>query len=257
MSLSRVIVGVKRVIDYSVKVRVRPDKAGVVTEGVKHSLNPFDEIAIEEALKMKEAGKVKEVVAVSCGPKQNSETIRTALAMGADRGIHILIEGDAYEKLQPLAVAKLLAKVCDLEKPELVILGKQAIDDDTNATGQMLAGLLNCSQATFASKATLSDAGDKMTVVREVDGGLETITVKLPAVVTADLRLNVPRYASLPGIMKAKKKPIDTKTAADLGVDISPRFDTLSVSEPPTRKAGVMVADVDELIAKLKDAKMI
>ncbi|HEX6958395.1 MAG TPA: electron transfer flavoprotein subunit beta/FixA family protein [Ferrovibrio sp.] len=242
----KVLVAVKRVVDYNVKIRVKPDKTGVDLANVKMSMNPFDEIAVEEAVRLKEAGTATEVVAVSIGPAQAQETIRTALAMGADRGI--LVKTDA--EVQPLAVAKLLAKVAEAEQPQLIIVGKQAIDDDSNQTGQMLAALLNWAQGTFANKVALADG--KAKVVREVDGGLETVELKLPAVVTTDLRLNEPRYASLPNIMKAKKKPIDEKTPEDLGVDIAPRLKTLSVEEPPKRSAGIKVPDVATLVQKLK-----
>ncbi len=248
----KILVPVKRVVDYNVKVRVKADGTGVDLANVKMSMNPFDEIAVEEALKLKEAGKATEVVAVSAGTAACQETLRTALAMGADRAI--LVETDA--ELQPLAVAKLLKAVVDKESAELVIAGKQAIDDDANQVGQMLAALLDWGQATFASKVSV-DAG-KATVVREIDGGLETVEVALPAVLTADLRLNTPRYATLPNIMKAKKKPLDTLKPADLGVDVAPRLKTLKVAEPPKRKGGVMVKDVAELVAKLKsEAKVI
>jgi electron transfer flavoprotein beta subunit len=240
------------VVDYNVKVRVKADGTGVDLANVKMSMNPFDEIAVEEALKLKEAGKATEVVAVSCGPAACQETLRTALAMGADRAI--LVEADG--ELQPLAVAKLLKAVVAKESPQLVIAGKQAIDDDANQVGQMLAALLDWGQATFASKVALD--GGKATVTREIDGGLETVEVALPAVLTADLRLNTPRYATLPNIMKAKKKPLDTLKPADLGVDVTPRLKTLKVAEPPRRKGGVMVKDVAELVAKLKsEAKVI
>jgi electron transfer flavoprotein beta subunit len=242
----KVLVAVKRVVDYNVKIRVKADKTGVDLANVKMSMNPFDEIAVEEAVRLKEAGTATEVIAVSIGPAQAQETLRTALAMGADRGI--LIKTDA--EVQPLAVAKLLAKVAEAEAPQLVIVGKQAIDDDSNQTGQMLAALLNWAQGTFANKVALAEG--KATVVREVDGGLETVELKLPAVVTTDLRLNEPRYASLPNIMKAKKKPIDEKTPEDLGVDIAPRLKTLSVEEPPKRSAGIKVPDVATLVQKLK-----
>lgn len=248
----RVLVGVKRVIDYAVKVRVKPDKSGVVTEGVKHSMNPFDEIAVEEAVRMKENKLAKEIVAVSCGPKQCQETIRTALAMGADRGIHIEVSGKDYETLQPFHVSKILAKVAAEEKADFVVLGKQAIDDDCNQTGQMTAALLDWPQATFASK--IEKSNDDLMVTREVDGGLETIQVKIPSIITADLRLNEPRYATLPNIMKAKKKPIAKKTPEDYGVDIAPRHEILSVEDPPVREAGQKVEDVDQLIGKLKDS---
>ncbi|MCW5751595.1 MAG: electron transfer flavoprotein subunit beta/FixA family protein [Alphaproteobacteria bacterium] len=243
----KVIVAVKRVVDYNVKIRVKADKTGVELSNVKMSMNPFDEIGVEEAVRLKEAGVASEVVAVSIGPAQAQETIRTALAMGADRGI--LIKTD--EEVQPLAVAKLLKAVVEAEAPQIVILGKQAIDDDSNQTGQMLAALLGWAQGTFASKVALGDG--KATVTREVDGGLQTVELKLPAVVTTDLRLNEPRYASLPNIMKAKKKPIDEKTPADLGVDIAPRLKTLKVEEPPKRQAGRKVASVEELVQALKN----
>ncbi|MGA9865466.1 MAG: electron transfer flavoprotein subunit beta/FixA family protein [Acetobacteraceae bacterium] len=248
----KILVPVKRVVDYNVKVRVKSDGSGVETAGVKMSMNPFDEIAIEEAVRLKEKGIATEIVAVSMGVAQCAETIRTALAMGADRGI--LVETDA--ELQPLAVAKLLKAIADTEQPRLIILGKQAIDDDMSATGQMLAALLGWAQGTFASKVSVE--GDKITVTREVDGGLETVALTLPAVVTTDLRLNEPRYASLPNIMKARKKPIATMTPADLGVDPSPRLVTLKVNEPAKRKAGVKVGSVAELVQKLRtEAKVI
>ncbi|WP_343711810.1 electron transfer flavoprotein subunit beta/FixA family protein [Inquilinus sp.] len=242
----KILVPVKRVIDFNVKVRVKADGSGVDMANVKMSMNPFDEISVEEAIRAKEAGKATEVVAVSVGPAQAQETIRTALAMGADRGI--LVQTDV--ELQPLAVAKILKALVDKEQPQLVILGKQAIDDDANQTGQALAALLGWGQATFASKLVLEDGAALVT--REVDGGLETIRVKLPAIITTDLRLNEPRYASLPNIMKAKKKPLDTVSPADLGVDPAPRLKTLKVAEPPKRKGGVKVASVQELVAKLK-----
>src|SRR3984893_15656861 len=229
----KVLVPVKRVVDYNVKVRVKSDGTGVELANVKMSMNPFDEIAVEEALRLKEAGKATEVVVISIGPAQASETIRTALAMGADRGILVKAEGD----VEPLAVAKILKGICEAEQPGLVILGKQAIDDDSNQTGQMLAALLGWPQGTFAHKLELGDGTAQ--VEREIDGGLQTVEVKLPAVMTTDLRLNEPRYASLPNIMKAKKKPIDEKSAADLGVDITPRFKVLKVSEPPKRGGGI------------------
>ncbi len=243
----KVLVAVKRVIDYNVKVRVKADNTGVETANVKMSMNPFDEIAVEEAIRLKEAGTVEEIVAVSMGPQQCQETIRTALAMGADRGI--LVKTD--DELQPLAVAKLLKAVVDEESPDLVILGKQAIDDDSNQTGQMLAALLGWPQGTFASNLELADG--KATVTREVDGGLETVSLNSPCVMTTDLRLNEPRYASLPNIMKAKKKPIDEKTPEDLGADIAPRLTTLKVEDPPSRAAGVVVEDVAQLIDKLRN----
>ena len=248
----KLLVPVKRVIDYNVKVRVKSDNTGVETSNVKMSMNPFDEIAIEEAVRMKEAGTASEIIAVSMGVQQCQETIRTALAMGADRGIHVKTD----DELQPLAVAKLLKALVDKESPDLVILGKQAIDDDSNQTGQMLAALLDWPQGTFASGVELSDG--KATVIREVDGGLETIKINTPAVITTDLRLNEPRYASLPNIMKAKKKPIDEMSPDELGVDITPRLTTLKVEEPPTRQAGVMVESVAALVDKLKnEAKVI
>ena len=248
----KLLVPVKRVIDYNVKVRVKSDNTGVETSNVKMSMNPFDEIAIEEAVRMKEAGNAEEIIAVSLGVQQCQETIRTALAMGADRGIHVKTD----DELQPLAVAKLLKALVDKESPDLVILGKQAIDDDSNQTGQMLAALLGWPQGTFASGIELADG--KATVIREVDGGLETIEISMPAVISTDLRLNEPRYASLPNIMKAKKKPIEEITPADLGVDITPRLTTLKVEEPPRREAGVMVESVAELVDKLKnEAKVI
>jgi electron transfer flavoprotein beta subunit len=248
----KLLVAVKRVVDFNVKVRVKADGTGVETANVKMSMNPFDEIAVEEAVRMKEKGAAKEIVAVSMGPAQCQETIRTALAMGADRGIHVLHDGE----LQPLAVAKLLKALVDKEKPELVILGKQAIDDDSNQTGQMLAALMGAPQATFASKIVPEDGGLKVT--REVDGGLETIRIKLPAVVTTDLRLNEPRYASLPNIMKAKKKPIEQLKPEQLGVDPAPRLVTLKVVEPAKRQGGVKVKTVQELVDKLKnEAKVI
>jgi electron transfer flavoprotein beta subunit len=248
----KILVPVKRVVDYNVKVRVKPDGTGVDTANVKMSMNPFDEIAVEEAVRLKERGVVTEIVAVSAGLASSQETLRTALALGADRAI--LVETDA--DLQPLAVAKLLKALVDKEKPQVVILGKQAIDDDSNQTGQMLAALLGWPQATFASKVDLT--ADKATVKREVDGGLETIETSVPLVITADLRLNEPRYATLPNIMKAKKKPLETIKPDALGVDVSPRITTLKVVEPPKRKGGGKVADVKELVAKLRnEAKVI
>ncbi len=243
----KLLVAVKRVIDYNVKVRVKADQTGVETANVKMSMNPFDEIAVEEAVRLVESGAATEVVAVSLGAQQCQETIRTALAMGADRGIHVKTDED----LQPLAVAKLLAKIVEEESPDMVILGKQAIDDDSNQTGQMLAGLLGWAQGTFASKIEIADG--TVTVTREIDGGLETISLSLPAIVTTDLRLNEPRYASLPNIMKAKKKPIDEKSPADLGVDVAPRLKTLKVAEPEKREAGVKVESIAELVDKLKN----
>lgn len=247
----KVLVPVKRVIDYNVKVRVKADGSGVDLANVKMSMNPFDEIAVEQAIRLKEAGTVEEVVVVSIGVKQAQETLRTALAMGADRAILIVATDDVHNDIEPLAVAKLLKAVVDAEAPGLVLCGKQAIDNDMNATGQMLAALLGWSQATFASELTIE--GDKAVVTREVDGGLQTIKVTMPTVVTVDLRLNEPRYASLPNIMKAKKKPLDEKTAADYGVDVTPRLTVVKTVEPAGRKAGIKVGSVDELIAKLKD----
>ena len=243
----KILVPVKRVVDYNVKIRVRPDGSGVELANVKMSMNPFDEIAVEEAIRQKEAGKATEIVAVSIGPQQASETIRTALAMGADRGI--LVKADGV--IEPLAVAKILKAIVDAEKPGLVILGKQAIDDDSNLTGQMLAALLGWSQGTFASKLVLD--GDSVSVTREVDGGLQTVKLKAPAIVTTDLRLNEPRYASLPNIMKAKKKPIEEKSPADYGVDVAPRLQVVTTTEPAGRKSGAKVGSVAELVAKLKD----
>ena len=243
----KLLVAVKRVIDYNVKVRVKADETGVETANVKMFMNPFDEIAVEEAVRLLEAGNATEVVAVSMGVQQCQETIRTALAMGCDRGIHVKTD----DELQPLAVAKLLAKIVEQESPDVVILGKQAIDDDSNQTGQMLAGLLGWSQGTFASKIELADGGANVT--REVDGGLETLAIKLPAIITTDLRLNEPRYASLPNIMKAKKKAIDEMSPEDLGVDVAPRLTTLKVTEPAKREGGVKVESVAELVDKLKN----
>jgi electron transfer flavoprotein beta subunit len=243
----KVLVPVKRVVDANVKVRVKGDGSGVELANVKMAMNPFDEIAVEEAIRLKEAGKVEEIIAVSIGPAQAAETIRTALAMGADRGILVKVD----ETVEPLSVAKILKGVVETEKPELVILGKQAIDDDANQTGQMLAALLGWGQGTFASKVELD--GGKAKVTREVDGGLQTVELKLPAIVTTDLRLNQPRYASLPNIMKAKKKPLDEKSAADYGVDTKARLKVLKTEEPGGRKAGVKVKDVAELVEKLKN----
>ena len=242
----KILVPVKRVVDYNVKIRVKPDGTGVELSNVKMSMNPFDEISVEEALRLKEAGKAEEVIVVSIGPAKAEETLRTALAMGADRAI--LVETD--DQVEPLAVAKILKGVVDAEQPGLIITGKQAIDDDSNQTGQMLAALLGTAQATFASKIEIGDS--KAQVTREVDGGLQTIEVKLPAVVTSDLRLNEPRYASLPNIMKAKKKPLDKKTPADFGVSTAPRLKVLKTEEPSGRKAGVKVKSVAELVEKLK-----
>ena len=252
----KILVPVKRVVDYNVKVRVKADGSGVDLANVKMSMNPFDEIAVEEAVRLKEAGVATEVVAVSCGVTACQETLRAALAIGADRAI--LVESDV--ELQPLAVAKLLKAVCDKEQPNLVICGKQAIDDDANQTGQMLAALAGWPQATFASKITVADEGTqrRAVVMREIDGGLETLSITLPAVVTTDLRLNEPRYVTLPNIMKAKKKQLDTVSPADLGVDVTPRLKTLKVAEPPGRAAGIKVPDVATLVDKLKnEAKVI
>jgi electron transfer flavoprotein beta subunit len=243
----KILVPVKRVIDYNVKPRVKSDGSGVDLANVKMSMNPFDEIAVEEAIRLKEAGSAEEIIAVSIGPAKAQETLRTALAMGADRAI--LVETD--DEVEPLAVAKILKAVADEEGPGLIILGKQAIDDDSNQTGQMLAALLGRPQGTFASKLVIE--GDSVAVTREVDGGLETVKLAMPAVITTDLRLNEPRYASLPNIMKAKKKPLDAKSPADYGVDTAPRLKTLNVTEPPVRQAGIKVEDVDALVAKLKD----
>ena len=243
----KILVPVKRVVDFNVKIRVRPDGSGVELANIKMSMNPFDEIAVEEAIRQKEAGKATEIVAVSIGPAQASETIRTALAMGADRGILVKAEG----VIEPLAVAKILKGIVGEEQPGIVILGKQAIDDDSNQTGQMLAALLGWSQGTFASKLVIE--GESVTVTREVDGGLQTVKLKAPAIVSTDLRLNEPRYASLPNIMKAKKKPIDEKTPADYGVDVAPRLKVVTTVEPPGRKSGVKVGSVAELVSKLKN----
>jgi electron transfer flavoprotein beta subunit len=247
----KILVPVKRVVDFNVKIRVKADGSGVELANVKMSMNPFDEIAVEEAIRLKEAGTATEIIAVSIGPAQASETIRTALAMGADRGILVKAEG----AVEPLAVAKILKAIVDAEKPGLVILGKQAIDDDSNQTGQMLAALLGWAQGTFASKQTID--GDSLSVIREVDGGLQTVKLKMPAIITTDLRLNEPRYASLPNIMKAKKKPIEEKTPADYGVDIAPRLQVVKTSEPAGRKSGARVASVAELVGKLKEAGVI
>jgi electron transfer flavoprotein beta subunit len=244
----KILVPVKRVIDYNVKPRVKADGSGVDLANVKMSMNPFDEIAVEEAIRLKEAGKAEEIVAVSIGPAKAQETLRTALAMGADRAI--LVETD--DPVEPLAVAKILKSIADEEQPGLVILGKQAIDDDSNQTGQMLAALMDRPQGTFASKVELDS--DSVSVTREVDGGLETVKLALPAIITTDLRLNEPRYASLPNIMKAKSKPLTTKSPADFGIDTTPRLKTTKVAEPPVRQAGIKVGSVDELVAKLKEA---
>jgi electron transfer flavoprotein beta subunit len=248
----KILVAVKRVIDYNVQIRVKEDGTGVVTDNVKMSTNPPDDNAVEEAVKIKEAGKATEVVAVTIGEEKAQETVRKALAVGADRGIHVKADGT----LEPLAVSKLLQKVVEKEKPDLVFMGKQAIDDDCNQTGQMLSALLNWPQATFASKIDVKDG--KLEIIREIDEGLETIEVNIPAIITCDLRLNEPRYASLPNIMKAKKKPVDQLNASELGVDISPRVEQIKVEEPPKRKAGIKVANVAELVQKLKnEAKVI
>ncbi|RMD87600.1 MAG: electron transfer flavoprotein subunit beta/FixA family protein [Alphaproteobacteria bacterium] len=247
----KILVPVKRVVDFNVKIRVKPDGSGVDLANVKMSMNPFDEIAVEEAIRLKEQGKAEEIVVVSIGPAQAQETIRTALAMGADRGILVQHDGET----EPLAVAKCLQKIVEDEAPGLVIMGKQAIDDDANQTGQMLAALLGWAQGTFASKLELGEGSARVT--REIDGGLETLELRLPAVVTTDLRLNEPRYATLPNIMKAKRKPIDMKASADLGVDMTPRLKTLKVEEPPKRKAGIKVESVAELVAKLREEGVI
>ncbi len=244
----KILVPVKRVVDFNVKIRVKADGSGVELANIKMSMNPFDEIAVEEAIRLKEAGKATEIIAVSVGPAAASETIRTALAMGADRGILVKTDG----AVEPLAVAKILKGVVEAEQPGLVIMGKQAIDDDCNQTGQMLAALLGWSQGTFASKLVLD--GDSVNVTREVDGGLQTVKLKAPAIVTTDLRLNEPRYASLPNIMKAKKKPIDEKAPGDYGVDPKPRLEVIKTADPPGRKSGVKVASPAELVGKLKDA---
>ena len=248
----KILVAVKRVIDYNVQIRVKEDGTGVVTDNVKMSTNPPDDNAIEEAVKIKEAGKATEVVAITVGEEKAQETVRKALAVGADRGIHVKADGI----LEPLAVSKILQKVVEKEKPDLVFMGKQAIDDDCNQTGQMLSALLNWPQATFASKIEIKD--NKLEVTREIDEGLETIEINIPAIVTCDLRLNEPRYASLPNIMKAKKKPIEIKSTEELGIDTKPRIENLKISEPPSRQKGVMVSDVAELVQKLKyEAKVI
>lgn len=248
----KIIVAVKRVVDYNVKIRVKSDNTGIETANIKMSMNPFDEIAVEEGVRLRESGMAEELVVVSIGPKQSQETIRTALAMGADRGIHIQTD----EEIEPLSVAKLLKEIAEREKPDLFILGKQAIDDDSNQTGQMLAALLGWSQGTFASKLTLD--ANNANVIREIDGGLETVKLNLPAIITTDLRLNTPRYASLPNIMKAKKKIIEELVPSDLNVDISHRINTLKVVEPSSREAGVIVKDIVELVDKLKnEAKVI
>jgi electron transfer flavoprotein beta subunit len=247
----KVLVPVKRVIDYNVKVRVKADGSGVDLANVKMSMNPFDEIAVEEAIRLKEAGKAEEIIAVSIGVKQSQETLRTALAMGADRAILVVAADDVHTDIEPLAVAKILAAIVKEEEPGLVLCGKQAIDNDMNATGQMLSALLGWSQAMYANNVDID--GDSAVVTREVDGGLQTIKVKMPAIISTDLRLNEPRYASLPNIMKAKKKPLDEKTAADYGVDVKPRLEIVKTSEPEERAAGIKVGSVDELVAKLKE----
>ncbi len=247
----KVLVPVKRVIDYNVKVRVKADGSGVDLANVKMSMNPFDEIAVEEAIRLKEAGKADEIVAVSIGVKQSQETLRTALAMGADRAILVVAADDVHTDIEPLAVAKILAAIIKEEEPGLVLCGKQAIDNDMNATGQMLSALLGWSQAMYANDVDID--GDHAVVTREVDGGLQTIKVRMPTIISTDLRLNEPRYASLPNIMKAKKKPLDEKTAEDYGVDVSPRLEIVSTGEPAAREAGEIVGSVDELVAKLKE----
>ena len=248
----KILVPVKRVIDYNVKPRVKADGSGVDLANVKMSMNPFDEISVEQAIRLKEAGQADEIVVVSIGVKQAQETLRTALAMGADRAILVVASDDVHNDIEPLTVAKILKGIVDEEQPGLVMCGKQAIDNDMNATGQMLSALLGWSQATFASEVAID--GDHATVTREVDGGLQTIKVKMPAIVTVDLRLNEPRYASLPNIMKAKKKPMEEKTPADYGVDVAPRLEIVKTTEPEVRKAGEMVSSVDELVSKLKEA---
>jgi len=253
--MSRVLVGVKRVIDYAVKIRVKPDKSGVVTAGVKHSMNPFDEIAVEEAIRLREKKVAKEVIAFSCGDTKSQETIRTALAMGADRGIHVIVPADKVDKLTPLQVSKMIVKLVEKENIDLVILGKQAIDGDNNQTAQMTAALLDWPQGTFASEVKIE--GDTANVIREVDGGLETVELKMPAVISTDLRLNEPRYATLPNIMKAKKKKMEKLKAADLGVELKTQLQVVNVSDPPTREAGIKVETVEELVAKLKEGGVI
>ncbi|SHH92739.1 electron transfer flavoprotein subunit beta/FixA family protein [Marivita hallyeonensis] len=248
----KVLVPVKRVIDYNVKVRVKADGSGVDLANVKMSMNPFDEIAVEEAIRLKEAGKADEIIAVSIGVKQSQETLRTALAMGADRAILVVAADDVHTDIEPLAVAKILAAIIKEEEPGLVLCGKQAIDNDLGATGQMLSALLGWSQAMYANKVDID--GDHAVVTREVDGGLQTVKVKMPTIISTDLRLNEPRYASLPNIMKAKKKPLDEKTAADYGVDVTPRLEIVKTSEPEERAAGIKVGSVDELVEKLKEA---
>mmetsp|Transcript_76461 Transcript_76461/g.166999 ORF Transcript_76461/g.166999 Transcript_76461/m.166999 type:complete len:256 (+) Transcript_76461:123-890(+) len=249
----RAVVAVKRVVDYAVKVRVKADKSAVETDSVKMSMNPFCEIAVEEGIRMKEKGHIKELIAVSCGPDKASETLRTALAMGVDRAIHIKTDMRTDQELQPLAVAKLLQKVVEKESPELVLLGKQAIDDDSNQTGSMLAGLLNWPQAGSASNVTVDESKTSITVAREVDSGIQEVKCPLPAVVTADLRLNEPRYPTLPKLMKAKKKPLEVMDAASMGVDLTPRMEVIMMEEPPVRAGGIKVDSVDQLVDKLKN----
>lgn len=253
--MAKLLVGVKKCIDYAIKIRVNPNKKGVITAGIKHSMNPFDEIGVEEAVVMKEKKFAGEVIAITCGPKNNQDTLRTALAMGATSAIHVIVSEEDYNNLQPIHVSKALAKVAQMEKVDLVILGKQAIDDDSNQTAQMTAGLLDWPQATFCSKIQYSDKN--LTATREVDVGLETIKLALPAVVSTDLRLNTPRYATLPNIIKAKKVPIKEMKMSDLVSDLAPRIEILSVDDPPIRKSGVIVKDVEELIKKIKDLKVI
>ncbi|ESO97025.1 hypothetical protein LOTGIDRAFT_203788 [Lottia gigantea] len=255
MASLRVLVGCKRVIDYAVKIRVKPDKSGVVTEGVKHSMNPFDEIAVEEAIRMKEKKLASEVIAFSCGPTASQETLRTAMAMGADRSIHVEVDANQAEIIQPIHIAKLLSKIAQEEKADIVMVGKQAIDDDCNQTAQMTAALLDWPQATFASKLEPAEGGLKVT--REIDGGLETIQVKTPTVISSDLRLNEPRYATLPNIMKAKKKPLAKKKPEDYGVEIKAHQEIKKVEDPPTREAGQKLETVEELVTKLKDGGFI
>ncbi|XP_040565227.1 electron transfer flavoprotein subunit beta [Lepeophtheirus salmonis] len=247
----RILVGVKRVIDYAVKIRIRPDGKGVVTDGVKHSMNPFDEIAVEEAVRLKEKKIAKEIIVMTCGPTQSQDTLRTALAMGADRGIHVEVPPSEAETILPIQISKMFSEVAKKEEVDLVILGKQAIDDDCNQTAQMTASILDWPQGVYASKLEVKDK--KLEVIREIDGGLETILLDLPAVVSADLRLNEPRYATLPNIMKAKKKKIAKMKPSDLGVDSAPRIEVIKVEDPPVREPGIIVEDVDTLITKLKD----
>jgi len=251
----RVLVGVKRVIDYAVKIRVKPDRTGVVTDGIKHSMNPFDEIGVEEAVRLKEKNIASETIAVSCGPDKCQETLRTALAMGIDKAIHVDIEQKLFETLQPFQFSQILTKVIEKEKPDLVIFGKQAIDDDCNQTAQMTAGLLDWPQATFASKIEKKDS--KLEVTREVDGGLEVVEISIPAIISTDLRLNEPRYATLPNIMKAKKKSLTKIPVGDLGIDLKSKQKILKVEDPPTRSAGIKVESVEELVNKLKEKGVI